>query len=89
MGRFNFGKGPHDLHFPVTLTLSKQQNSRLVQVERICRRQNKYDRKIEICFWNGRTIWEKEKMLVIHIFSFSQNVKKPLSQWSLKVGNVL
>ena len=38
---------------------TKQQNFRLIQIESICRGQNKCDRKIEICFGTGRKHCEK------------------------------
>ena len=52
------------------------------------RRQNKFDSKIEFVFWLVETFWENEKvdLLVIRIFSFSQNVfKSLLLQGSLKL----
>ena len=59
---------------------TKQQMFRLVELESICRRQNKCDFKIDIyLLWEGKKIlWEKEKMLVTSIFSFSLNVFKRL-----------
>ena len=40
----------------------KQQNFRLVQIESICRLQNKFDSKMEICFGKGRKHkWKRTK----------------------------
>ena len=45
------------------------------EIERVCKQHN----KAEICYGKGRkTLWEKEKMLVTSIFSFSHNVFKRL-----------
>ena len=60
-----------------TLTLSIQQNFRLVQIESICIRQNKCNLNTEILFGISRKhCRKKEKMLVISIFSFFHNVLK-------------
>ena len=52
-------------------TLYQTTKYRIPQIQSICRRQNKSDRKIEILLWEGlNTLWEKEKMLVTSIFSY-------------------
>ena len=52
---------------------------RLVQIESICRGQNKCNLKKRNSFLDGKkTVLEKEKMLVTSIFSFSHNVFKRL-----------
>ena len=40
---------------------TKRQNLRLVQIESICRQQNKCDRKKEICFGKGRKYCGKRR----------------------------
>ena len=40
-----------DLEEITCLTLVKRQNFRLVQIERICGQQNKYESKVEIGIW--------------------------------------
>ena len=51
---------------------TKHQNFRLVQIESFCRRQNRCDSKVKVCFEPGyeKTFLEKETMLVTSIFSF-------------------
>ena len=57
----------------------KQRNFQLVETGSICRQQNKCDLKIKCCCWKGeKTLWEKEKILVTSIFSFSHNVFRRL-----------
>ena len=76
---------------PLSLKLfTKRQNFGLDQIECICRRQNKCDSKIKICFIEREeNIFGKEENAVTSIFSFSQNVfKKPSFSGSLKVGIV-
>ena len=65
---------------------SLRHNFRSVQIQSICRRQNKCNLKTEIIFWDGlKTLQEKEKML-ISIFSFSHNCfQKASFSGSLKV----
>ena len=57
---------------------TKQQNFGSVQIESICRQQNKSNLKIEICFWEEKKTCGREKMLVTSIFSFFRNVYKRL-----------
>ena len=48
---------------------TKRQNFRLVQIESICRRQNKCDWKIEICFGKGRKHCGKRRKCWLPAFS--------------------
>ena len=48
----------------------------LGQIESNSRPQNKSQLKIEICVGKGKTLWEKEKMPVTSIFSFTHKVLK-------------
>ena len=63
-------------------SVPNDENFGLVQIESICKRQDKYDTKTKICFGKSRkTLSEKEKMLVTRIFSISNSVfKRLLSQ---------
>ena len=65
---------------------TKRQIFRHIQIESICRQQNRYDTKTEICFETERRkhCGEKEKMLVTSIFSFSHNVFKRLHSEGVK-----
>ena len=59
------------------LLFTKQQNFRLVQIQRICRQRNRFRLKIENYLLEGRKLlWKKVKMLVTSIFSFSHNASK-------------
>ena len=69
-------------HLVKSYTFAKWRTFRLVQIESICRwQQKKCDKTIQICLGKGRKQLEKEEMLVTSIFSFSHNVfLKLLSQ---------
>ena len=61
------------------LTLSQTTNSRLFQTERVCRRQFQILMKMAESSQNRqKTLWEKEKLLVMSNFSFSHSVCKRL-----------
>ena len=58
---------------------TKQQNSRLIQIQSPCRRQNKYDSKFEICFGKSRKHVGKRRKCWLPAFSpFFQNVLRSL-----------
>ena len=66
----SFGK---DLSLEDLLLDTKQQKGRLVEIQKICRRQNKHDPKIEIC------------IVVTSIFSSTHNVFRTSHTGSLEV----
>ena len=51
------------------LTVYQQQSFRLVQIESICRQQNKCDRNIEISFGKGRKYCEERRKFWLPVFS--------------------
>ena len=74
-----------DLVLSVKL-FTKRQNFRFVQIESFCRRQNKCDLKIEICFWNDKNILEKgENAGYQHFLLFPKCFQKLPSLESFKV----
>ena len=72
-----------------TKDFTKQQNLRLVQIESICRRQNKCEKNLEICFGKGRNIVGKEENDGYqHFLLFPQCFEKASFSGLLKVGIV-
>ena len=63
-------------------SFNHRQNSRQVQIDSICRRRIKDARiavqivELDLIYECLKTLWEKEKMLVTCIFSFSHDVFK-------------
>ena len=55
--------------FPFISNFTKQQNFRLVQIQSICRRQNKSDSKIEICVGKSRKHCGKRRKCWLPAFS--------------------
>ena len=53
----------------VVQLFTKRQNFRLVQIQSICRRQNKWDEKTEICFGKGRKHCGKRRKCWLPAFS--------------------
>ena len=61
------------------LTFSQITNFRLFQTERVCRRQFiEFMKMVERYLKRYKTLWEKEKLLVMSNFSFSLSVFKRL-----------
>ena len=61
------------------LTLSQTTNFRLLQTERVCRRQFPNFTKMAENYPNRKkTLWEKDKLLITSNFSFSHSVFKRL-----------
>ena len=73
------------------LTLTQTRNFRLFQTERgIAEEKLKSDENDRKFFYRVEALWEKEKLLVMTKFSFSQSVfKRPITQISKKQGHVL
>ena len=57
----------------IILTLSQTTNFRLLQIERVCRRQFQIRRKWQKVVQKDRKQWEKEKLFVTSYFSFSHS----------------
>ena len=56
--------------------MTKIENFTPIQIESICRPQNKCNTKTDLSWEEQKNLREKEKMLVTSIFSFSHNVFK-------------
>ena len=68
------------------LTHYQMTNFRLFQTERVCRRQFQISQKWKLAK-RGKTLWEKEKLLITSNFSFSLSVfKRLVSQGCQKVS---
>ena len=66
-------------HYQVIVwNLSQTTNFRLVQTERVCRRQLRLDENGKKFSKRVKTLWEKEKLLSTSNFSFSHSVFKRL-----------
>ena len=85
---FNLDQGKI-LSFWKELTVYQITKFRLIHIESICRWQNKWDWKIEVCLGKVENILGKGENAGTSIFSFSQNVfKRPFPQGSLKVNSL-